>query len=119
MMRTQGLRSGAYYYRPIERYDFKLCEWGIKKLCSYGGDHPEEEIRPPLVFPNILRIPTEMDETLHWRVPIDDTHTNIIMLALRPSPNGERVEQPGDPPVLYLDAGIGPDGEIGRASCRA
>ncbi len=116
MMTMQGLQEGRYYYRPIEKYDWRLCEWGVEKICYYGGDHPEEEVRPPLLFPNMLRIPTERDETLHWRVPIDDTHTNIIMMAFRPSPDGQMVAQPEEPPVDRLPAGIRPDGEYDLTS---
>jgi 5,5'-dehydrodivanillate O-demethylase oxygenase subunit len=111
MMKTKGIRDGGYYYRPIERYDWSVCEWGIEKKCYYGGENPEEEIRPPLLFPNLLRIPTQQDETIHWRVPIDDTRTNIITVLFRPSPDGRRVEQPEDPPVTYFDDCLTPDGE--------
>src|SRR5579883_1167546 len=111
MMKTQGLRGGEYYYRTIEDYGWELCEWGLSKWCRYGGDRPELEIRPPLLFPNLLRIPALGEECLHWRVPVDDTRTNIIMVAFRPSPDGARVEQPEDPPVRYLPSPIGPDGE--------
>ena len=43
------------------------------------------EIRPPLIFPNILRIPEGPVEALHCRVPIDDTHTRIIWVGCCPS----------------------------------
>jgi len=43
----------------------------------YGGDQPEVEVRPPLIFPNILRIPEGPVEAMHFRVPIDDTHTRF------------------------------------------
>ena len=51
----------------------------------------ETEIRPPLIFPNILRIPQGREECMHWRVPIDDTHTRIYIMAFTPSPDGRRV----------------------------
>jgi 5,5'-dehydrodivanillate O-demethylase oxygenase subunit len=111
MMHTKGLKNGQYYYRPIVKYDWQLCEWGVEKRCFYGGDEPEEEIRPPLLFPNMLRIPTSTDETLHWRVPIDDTHTNLIIMFFTPSPNGRKLEQPEEPLVRYQPSGIGPNGE--------
>src|SRR5262249_13958332 len=46
------------------------------------GDKPEIEIRPPLIFPNILRIPEGPIEAMHFRVPIDDTHTRIFWVGL-------------------------------------
>jgi 5,5'-dehydrodivanillate O-demethylase len=111
MMHVHGLKGGQYYYRPIVKYDWELCEWGVAKRCFYGGDEPEEEIRPPLLFPNMLRIPTSTDEALHWRVPIDDTHTNIIIMYFTPSPDGSNVEQPGGPVLRYPPTGVLPDGE--------
>jgi 5,5'-dehydrodivanillate O-demethylase len=110
MMRLQGRNDGAYFYRPIVKYEWDRCEWGITKVCHYGGEYPEIEIRPPLVFPNILRIPQGPEECLHWRVPIDDTHTLIYIVAFTPSPDGRRVEQPEDPPVEPQDQYL-PDGE--------
>lgn len=76
------LGQGRYFYRPIESYDWALCEWGVEKTLVYGGDQPEIEIRPPLIFPNILRIPEGPIEAMHFRVPIDDTHTRIFWVGL-------------------------------------
>jgi 5,5'-dehydrodivanillate O-demethylase oxygenase subunit len=91
MMAQKGVKweSAAYYYRPIVAYDFQLCEWGIEKKLVYGGEHPEEEIRPPLIFPNILRIPEGRTENLHWRVPIDDHTTAIIVMRFTPVEPGK------------------------------
>jgi 5,5'-dehydrodivanillate O-demethylase len=110
MLRLQGRNDGAYFYRPIVSYEWGLCEWGVTKTCHYGGEHPEIEIRPPLVFPNILRIPQGRDECLHWRVPIDDTTTRIYIMVFTPSPDGRRVEQPEPPPLELVDQYL-PDGE--------
>lgn len=78
------MAQGRYFYRPIESYDWDLCEWGVEKTLVYGGDNPEIEVRPPLIFPNILRIPEGPIEAMHFRVPIDDTHTRIFWVGLRP-----------------------------------
>jgi len=78
------LAQGNYFYRPIDSYDWDVCEWGIEKTLSYGGAQPETEIRPPLIFPNILRIPEGPVEAMHFRVPIDDTHTRIFWVGLMP-----------------------------------
>ena len=113
MMRTKGLRGGEYFYRPIEKYDWQLCEWGVSKRCFYGGDRPEIEVRPPLIFPNILRINTGAGrgpEDLHWRVPVDDTSTNIIRVTFIPSQDGSTVQQPEEPPLDIMESDIGPDG---------
>jgi 5,5'-dehydrodivanillate O-demethylase len=111
MLKLQGSNAGAYFYRPIVKYEWGPCEWGITKSCYYGGDRPEVEIRPPLVFPNILRIPQGREECLHWRVPIDDTRTQVYIMMFTPSPDGRRAEQPEDPPVEYLEQDI-PPGEF-------
>jgi 5,5'-dehydrodivanillate O-demethylase oxygenase subunit len=79
------LAQGIYYYRPIDAYDWAVCEWGIEKMLAYGGERPEIEIRPPLIFPNILRIPEGPVEAMHFRVPIDDTHTRIFWVGLIPN----------------------------------
>src|SRR5688572_14316185 len=73
-----------YYRRPIERMEFSYCEWGMDKVIVYGGHVPETEIRPPLIFPNILRIPNGPTEVMHWRVPVDDTKTRIFYAAFTP-----------------------------------
>jgi 5,5'-dehydrodivanillate O-demethylase len=59
-------------------------------------------VRPPLVFPNILRIPQGYTEAVHWRVPIDDERTQIFVMLLDPSKDGKIVEQPEDPPISYV-----------------
>jgi len=73
-----------YYRRPIEKLEFSYCEWGLDKVIEYGGEVPETEIRPPLIFPNMLRIPNGPVEVMHWRVPVDDTKTRIFYAAFTP-----------------------------------
>jgi len=99
-----------YYHRPIESYDWAVCRWGIEKTLVYGGDLPEVEVRPPLIFPNILRIPVGPVESMHFRVPIDDTHTRIIWAGLMPEGSGPLVpdeevpyEVRVDPPNLPIE----------------
>ena len=110
MMRSKGRRDGDYFYRPILKYDWQLCEWGISKRCVYGGDHPEIEVRPPLIFPNILRQPSGPGGILHWRVPIDDTSTQIVWLNFSPSKDGSIVRGPEDLEIQRL-VDRGADGE--------
>ncbi|HZM34064.1 MAG TPA: aromatic ring-hydroxylating dioxygenase subunit alpha [Burkholderiales bacterium] len=90
-----------YYRRPIEKLEFSACEWGIDKVIVYGGELPETEVRPPLIFPNILRIPNGPMEVLHWRVPIDDVSTRIVFVAFTPDKAARATEN--DPvPYTYL-----------------
>jgi len=79
---------GVFFYRPIESYDWSTSQWGVEKTIVYGGERPEIEIRPPLVFPNILRIPEGPVEAVHFRVPIDDEHTRIIWIGTLPPEAG-------------------------------
>jgi len=112
-MAQKGIKweSAAYYYRPIVSYDFSLCEWGITKTLFYGGDNPGEEIRPPLIFPNILRIPEGRNERQHWRVPIDDTSTRIIVMQFQPNDTGADAPPQAVVPMQYMPDDKGPDGE--------
>ncbi len=112
-MYLRGEQRGgvAYFYRPIEEYGFKSFEWGILKYWRYGGERGEAAMGIPLIFPNILRVFEDRSLSMHWRVPIDDTHMRIMRVMFRPSPDGSRVEQPEDPPAAYLGTFIGPDDE--------
>lgn len=103
---------GAYYRRPIERFDFALCEWGIDRYIVYGGAVPETETRPPLIFPNVLRIPTGRLEAIQWRVPVDDTNTRIIHLAFDPSHDASvRSPEGAEVPFTYEAEMLTPDGD--------
>lgn len=94
---------GAYYNRPITNMTWEYCEWGIEKTISYGGDVPDIEIRPPLLFPNMLRIPNGPKEMLHWRVPIDDENTQIVFIAFSPEKTfGETMKAGDDVPFDYM-----------------
>lgn len=112
----RGSPGTRYYYRPITGYDFAYCEWGIEKTCSYGGDHPEDEVRPPLIFPNILRIPEGRTENLHWRVPVDDTHTALIVMSFRPLEKGQTAAAQETVPVEYMPSDINEQGEYNLAT---
>jgi len=93
MMLSKGLDNPGvrYFHRPIASYDYKLCEWGIEKRCFYdlGNGETEEEIRPPLIFPNILRIPVGISETQHFRTPVNDTSTRIFVAWFTPNETGK------------------------------
>ncbi len=114
MMAANGRSTtelSSFYYRPIISYDFSYCKWGIEKRCVYGGEFPEEEIRPPLIFPTILRIPEGRNEVQHWRVPIDDTHTGLILMLFTPSADG--LDQPPQTtvPIEYIESDFDENGE--------
>lgn len=112
MARVHGLDiPGAdFYERPIDRYEWSVCDWGIEKVLFYGGDRPQVEIRPPLIFPNILRVPQGPVEAIHFRVPIDDTHTRILWVGFLETPQAH-TPQDAPLPYEYLEAGRDADGE--------
>lgn len=85
-----------YFHRPYLRYGFQEFEWGMLKSWEYAsGGSPlgaEKAGGSPLVFPNMLRVLEHPWHAIHWRVPIDDTHTRIIWAGFLPSRNGEPQE---------------------------
>ena len=106
------LDGAEFYKRPIEKYDWSNCEWGVTKTLWYGGDKPETEIRPPLIFPNILRIPQGPIQAIHWRVPIDDVTTRIIWLGFLPKEfGGKPMKETDDGPFEYLPDQRLPNGD--------
>lgn len=113
-LHLQGLPGGEYYYRPIESYDFEQSQWGIVKRRSYRDPRTGElevEEGHPLIFPNGLRLPQGRWHAFHWRVPIDDTHTQIYFAGFLPNDSGEPEAQPEDPEVEFAKPYTGPDGE--------
>jgi 5,5'-dehydrodivanillate O-demethylase oxygenase subunit len=101
MARGNPDRVSSYFYRPIKAYDWKVSEWGIEKMLEYGGENPEVEVRPPLIFPNVLRIPEGPIEAIHFRIPIDDEHTRIIWLGLFDRIPGSELTSPDKVPYTY------------------
>jgi 5,5'-dehydrodivanillate O-demethylase len=74
--RRKGIkRDVAYNLRKVDRFEYEPCEWGIRKRRVFSDG--EKEIGHLLVFPTILRHPG----SLHFRAPIDDTHTQIYRVV--------------------------------------
>jgi 5,5'-dehydrodivanillate O-demethylase len=100
-------------YRVIESFEFERIEWGIVKKREFGGDGEEGfgEMGHPAVFPNILHhgdgrgLQNLLDGTapidMHFRIPVDDTHTQILWVQFIPTKDGYPSEQREDPPVRY------------------
>jgi 5,5'-dehydrodivanillate O-demethylase oxygenase subunit len=116
MLWDRGFRGRQvdYYYRPFEQYGFQPFEWGLLKSWRFGGGDsplgPEWGGGAPLVFPNILRVVEKPWHTMHWRVPIDDTHTHIFHHGfLQGAPASEAELE--DPPIEDHPPQVGPDGE--------
>ena len=118
------------HYRRIEGYDFEQFEWGIVKKRTYGGDGTDQYQEPghPAVFPNMLRHSGEgrdgsnpfdgtMPIDIHWRVPIDDTHTQIFWMGFWPSKDGSWSDPlEDDPPVTYMEPLKSPEGAFHMTS---
>lgn len=97
-----GLRSD-WKFRPIA-LDFEVIEWGVIKRRTFGGDTGYKEEGHPAIFPNVLRHSSGWGPIdLHFRVPIDATHTQTFWLGFDPSPDGSVVEEADDPPHTYIE----------------
>jgi 5,5'-dehydrodivanillate O-demethylase len=112
-MHLLNMPMAKYYYRPIEKYDFEICEWGIIKKRTYKGEEKKEKEKGhPAVFPNMLRVPEGKRHAFHWRVPIDDTHTRIFWAGFIPTEDGSIPKERSEPPTIeYLPPLETPDGE--------
>ncbi|CCD29059.1 Rieske (2Fe-2S) domain protein [Candidatus Glomeribacter gigasporarum BEG34] len=89
-----GLNDGSGFGKPFKRFGFQRFDWGIVKSWEY-----EEMGRGwgnLMVFPNMLRIMTEM----HWRVPIDDTTTRIVWVSFTPSTDGKPMLANEEPKIV-------------------
>jgi 5,5'-dehydrodivanillate O-demethylase len=105
MMAIKGHpERGAYYYRPIEQCEFEVVKetaWaGIRKNRTYGGNRPEKELGHPLIFPCILLVPQGDCLALHFRMPVDDTHTQIYRVEFTPGADASGMDWE-NPPVDY------------------
>jgi 5,5'-dehydrodivanillate O-demethylase len=112
MLKQMGLKGGDYFYRPFEEYGFQPFEFGLIKTWRYAGDGrlgPEVGGGNPLIFPNILRQQSGPWHNMHWRVPIDDDHTNIIVMNFSRNSDGHPEEQPEFPAVEFTPETL-PDG---------
>jgi 5,5'-dehydrodivanillate O-demethylase len=70
----------------IKSYDYYELPFGIMKRRAFRNGRVDEH---PLVFPNILRRANETQ----IRVPIDDTHTQVIYVNCTPTTDGSMVEE--------------------------
>jgi 5,5'-dehydrodivanillate O-demethylase oxygenase subunit len=111
-------------YRPIAGFDFERIPYGIRKKRTYAGDGHETYQEPghPGVFPSILRHHGEgrnganpfdgtMPIDMHLRIPIDDTHTQVIWLGFTPSPDGSITDpRTEEPELVYVKSLMTEDG---------
>src|SRR5680860_100983 len=96
-------QTGQCLEQPFEQENRRFKE--RVKMTAY----PVQRYRG-LVFPNMLRVPEGPRQSLHWRVPIDDTHTMIFRAGVVPNKNGTREDINEDPEIDYMDGIMTPDG---------
>jgi len=97
-----GMRK-SWEFRPID-LEFEVIEWGVLKRRTFGGGDGYKEEGHPAIFPNVLRHSSGWGPIdLHWRTPIDDTHTRTFWLGFEPSADGSIVEEADDPPATFIE----------------
>jgi 5,5'-dehydrodivanillate O-demethylase len=86
-----GMEDASGFDAPLTEYGFQPFEYGLVKSWRYRGSDGVALAGwgNLLVFPTMLRIETEM----HWRIPINDGRTRVIILALEPDRGGVRTRQ--------------------------
>jgi 5,5'-dehydrodivanillate O-demethylase len=95
-----------FHYQPLSKIEFELVvhpTWaGIQKQRFFAGENARVEAPHPLIFPNILFVPVRMGYAMHFRTPIDDTHTQIFHLRFRPTKDGSIPAQAEDSPPEFV-----------------
>jgi len=101
-----GSNQSTYHYQPVNKVEFELLvqpAWaGIQKQRFFAGDDLPVEAPHPLIFPNLLFVPVRWGYAMHFRTPVDDTHTQIFHLRFRPTKDGSIPQQPEDPPAEFV-----------------
>ena len=98
-----GSSIGGQRMRPMRhlKIGFDQFEHGIIKrrvLEGFTEDDEDWAVGHPMVFPNMLLVGNEMQATLQFRVPMDDTHTyHVSYYAFRSAPGSEAPVQPRTP----------------------
>lgn len=80
---ARGIPDGTGFEAPLLEYGFQPFPFGMVKTWVYRDESGSELAGwgNPLVFPTMMRIETEM----HWRVPLNDYETRVIILRFTPS----------------------------------
>ncbi|ASL48645.1 Phenoxybenzoate dioxygenase subunit alpha [Burkholderia sp. AD24] len=89
-----GMTDRSGFGKPFKRFGFQRFDWGIVKSWEYEA--AGRGWGNLMVFPNMLRIMTEM----HWRVPVDDATTRIVWVSFTPSADGAVVSSNEAPKIV-------------------
>jgi 5,5'-dehydrodivanillate O-demethylase len=98
-----GSSIGGQRMRPMrhQKIGFDVFEHGIIKRRVLEGFTEEDEdwaVGHPMIFPNTLLVGNEMQATMQWRVPADDTHTyHVSLYVFRAAPDTLAPEQTAVP----------------------
>lgn len=115
VLHSKGLPDPPGHLRPLVEYGFQTFEWGVITSWHWaagGGALGEEQAGGnPIIFPNALAHAAGASQWMIWRVPIDDTHTQIFSLEFKRSPDGSPPAPAEEPSVSYLPSWVGEDGE--------
>jgi 5,5'-dehydrodivanillate O-demethylase len=86
VMAVRGIPDSTGFSAPLREFGFQPFEYGLVKSWTYDGPDgaPLRGWGNPLVFPTMMRIETEM----HWRIPINDRQTRVIILSFDPAGHG-------------------------------
>ena len=89
--RTAHLAATLDHYE--EEHEFTIFDYGIMKRRTSAGSVGSRVDQHPLLFPNILRHVFKPEKSgklfhnLQYRVPIDDTSTQVFMVTFSPDEN--------------------------------
>jgi 5,5'-dehydrodivanillate O-demethylase len=113
-MAARGSDEASFHYRKIEAIDFvvrKEANWGgIVKKRVFGDVDIASNEGHPVIFPTILLLPPHPHVMMHFRVPVDDTHTQIFRCQFTPTEDSREVQQ-SEIPVEHVKPFVGEDGE--------
>jgi len=113
-MHRLGSNEGDFHHRPIKAMDFiavKEENWGgIVKKRIYEGESLEDTEGHPVIFPNMLLLPPHPSIMMHFRVPVDDTHTLIYRCQVTPTEDG-KISKQRKIPAEFTKSIRGEDGE--------
>jgi 5,5'-dehydrodivanillate O-demethylase len=102
---TAHLANAMDHYE--EQHDFTIFDHGIMKRRTSDGEQGARVDQHPLLFPNILRHVLKdrgtgkMVHNLQYRVPMDDTNTQIFMVLFSPDEDA-RTPADADAPFEFV-----------------
>jgi 5,5'-dehydrodivanillate O-demethylase oxygenase subunit len=113
-MNARGSEEASFHYRKIEAIDFvvrKEADWGgVIKKRVFGDVEIDSNEGHPVIFPTMLLLPPHPHIMMHFRVPVDDTHTQIFRCQFTESENGEEIKE-NEVPVEYVKPFVDDNGE--------